>query len=70
MIPLTEIFESIGQTDANAQMIMESFDLNISDMVGFSKNQKHVIIKDNDNMIYCDIDPTTRKRVHDFLRSF
>ena len=70
MIPLTEIFESIGQTDANAQMIMESFDLNISDMVGFSKNQKHVIIKDNDNMIYCDINPTTRKRVHDFLRSF
>lgn len=70
MIPLTEILECVGKTDVNTQVVMESFDLDQDSLVGFSKGNKHVIIRDNNNMIYCNIDPSTRKRVNDYLRSF
>lgn len=70
IVPLTEILENVGKKDPNAQIIMEAFDLSTDNMVGFSKGNKHVIIKDNDNMIYCGIDMETRKRVNDYLKSF
>ena len=70
MIPLKEILENIGNTDVNAQIIMESFDLTKDDLVGFSKSKKHIIIKDNDNMIYCDIDIASRNKLNDYLKSF
>ena len=69
-IPLKEILQSVGHTDANAQLIMESFDLTYDDIVGFTPDHKNVIIRDNNNMIYCNIDPTTRNKVNDFFRSF
>lgn len=70
VIPLKEILENIGNTDVNAQIIMESFDLTNDDLVGFSPSKKHIIMRDNDNMIYCDIDPTSRNKLYDYLRSF
>lgn len=70
LIPLGEILEYVGKTDVNAQVIMESFDLTPDNMTGFSRNNKHVIIRDSDNMIYCNIDPTTRKKVNEYLASF
>ena len=69
-IPLKEILESVGRTDVNAQLIMESFDLTYDDMVGFTPDHKNLLIKDNNNMIYCNIDPATRNKVNDFFRSF
>ena len=48
---------------------MESFDLSTDAMVGFSKDNKHVILRDNNNMIYCNIDQNARKKVNDFMRS-
>lgn len=70
MIPLTEILESVGHTDPNAQLIMESFDLNDSDLCGISKDHKHLIMKDDRNMIYCNINMDSRKKIYDYLRSF
>ena len=70
VVPLKEILESVGKTDVNTQIIMESFDLTNDDLVGFSKDNRHIIMKDNNNMIYCDIDHKSRKKVHDYLRSF
>jgi hypothetical protein len=70
VVPLTEILEAVGKTDPNAQTIMESFNLTPADMVGFSEGNKHVLIKDSDNMIYCNINPKTRGLVNDFFRSF
>ena len=70
VIPLKEILENIGTTDVNAQIIMESFDLTTDDLVGFSSSKKHLIIKDDDNMIYCNINPESRNKLHDYLRSF
>ena len=69
LMPLKDILESVGRTDVNAQIIMESFDLTNDDMVGFSKDNKHIIFKDNNNMIYCNIDQSSRKKVNDFMRS-
>lgn len=69
LIPLKEILESAGRTDVNAQMIMESFELDNDSLVGFSKNNQHIIMKDNNNMIYCNMEPSTRKKVNDCLRS-
>lgn len=69
MVPLKEILEYAGKRDVNAQIIMESFDLNDDNLVGFSKNNKHIIMKDNDNTIYCNMTPETRNKVNDCLRS-
>lgn len=70
IIPLKEILESVGKRDVNAQIIMESFDLTNDDLVGFSPDHKHMIMKDNNNMIYCNIDQESRKKVNEYLRSF
>lgn len=70
MVPLKEILESIGKTDVNTQMIMESFDLPLDALVGIDKSRTHAIIKDKDNMIYSNISPETKHRVDDFLSSF
>lgn len=70
MIPLKEILESVGNTDVNTQMILESFDLTDDDLYGFTPDHKHVIIKDEDNTIYANISPKTKKRVDDFFNSF
>lgn len=70
MIPLGEILEYVGKTDVNTQVIMESFDLSMDNLTGFSKDNKHIIIRDNDNMIYCGINPATRKKVNEYLASF
>lgn len=70
VIPLKEILENVGKTDVNAQIIMESFELDTNDLVGFTKDNKHMIMRDNNNMIYCDIDAKSRSKVNDFFRSF
>lgn len=70
MIPLKEILESVGKTDVNTQMILESFDLNESALQGFDNSRKRVIIKDKDNTIYANISPETKHRVDDFFNSF
>lgn len=70
MVPLKEILESIGKTDVNTQMIMESFDLPLDSIIGIDKSRTHAIIKDKDNMIYSNISPETKHKVDDFLSSF
>ena len=69
MVPLKEILEYAGKRDVNAQVIMESFDLTDDNLVGFSQDHKHIIMKDNDNTIYCNMTPETRNKVNDCLRS-
>lgn len=70
MIPLKEILTDIGKTDVNASMILESFDLSLDDLAGFSEDKKQMIIRDEDNMIYTNISPQSVKRVHEFYNSF
>ena len=70
MIPLAEILTEVGRTDVNTNVIMEAFDLPMENLCGFDAERKHVIIRDNDNMIYSDISPATVKKVNDFYRSF
>jgi hypothetical protein len=70
MIPLTEILESVGKTDPNPQVIMESFDLSLNDIRGITPDRKHLIIKDENNTIYCNINPESRNKINEFLRSF
>jgi hypothetical protein len=70
LIPLKEILENVGRTDVNAQAIMEAFDLTNDDLVGFTPDKKNMIMKDNNNMIYCNINQESRKKVNEYLRSF
>lgn len=70
LIPLKEILESVGKTDVNTQMIMESFELPMENLYGFTESRNQVIIKDDDNMIYANISPKTKKKVDDFFNSF
>lgn len=70
MIPLKDILIDVGTKDVNTQVILESFDLPLENLVGFDGERKHVIIRDDDNRIYADISPETAKRVNDFFTSF
>ena len=51
-------------------MILESFDLPMDNLMGFDESRQHVIIKDDNNMIYSNINPDTAKKVNDFFGSF
>lgn len=70
MVPLKEILEDVGRTDVNANMIMEAFDLGMDSLVGFDAGKKHVMIRDENNVIYANINPETVKKVNDFYHSF
>ncbi len=70
MVPLKEILEDVGRTDVNANMIMEAFDLGMDSLVGFDAEKKHVMIRDENNVIYANINPETVKKVNDFYHSF
>ena len=66
-IPLKEILEYAGRKNVNTQVVMESFELTNDDLFGFSKDAKHILIKDNDNTIYCNMDPKLSKEVRSYL---
>ena len=70
MRPLKDILLDIGRTDVTTQMILESFDLTEDNLYGFDYTKEHVIIKDENNMIYANIDPSTVKKINDFYNSF
>ena len=70
IVPLREILNLVGSKDVNVQVLMESFDLEMNDLVGIDKTHTHAIIRDRDNTIYANISPETKKRVDDFFSSF
>lgn len=70
IIPLKEILEYAGYRDVNVNTIMESFDLNMEDVIGFDKPHKNFMIRDNNNILYVNMRPETKKLVDDFFESF
>ena len=70
MIPLREILDMVGNQDENIGLIMESFDLDLNDIVGFNADHSKAIVQDNTNTIYAKINPKTKKKVDDFFSSF
>lgn len=70
IIPLKEILEYVGMKDVNTQIIMESFDLDTSDIIGFDDNKNHLMIRDDQNVIYSKMSREIVNEVHDFYRSF
>lgn len=70
MVPLKEILEDVGRTDVNANLIMEAFDLGPESLCGFDNSKEHVILRDDSNYIYANINPKTVKMVNDFYSSF
>lgn len=69
-VSLKEILEDVGKTDINAELIMEAFDLSPENMIGFDTSKRHVIMRDENNIIYANINPNTVKKVNDFYSSF
>ena len=70
VIPLKEILTNIGHSDPSTQLILESFDLNESNLIGITEDRKHTIIKDENNIIYANVKPETVKKINDFYESF
>lgn len=70
MVPLKEILMDVGHKDVNAGLILEAFDLSVDNLCGFDLTKEHVIIKDENNVVYANINPTTVKRVNEFYNSF
>lgn len=70
LLPLKEIMEYVGHKDVTSQIIMEAFELDASDMIGFDENKNHAIFIDGNNTIYAKMDPKTVKEVHNFYESF
>lgn len=70
MIPLKEILLDVGRTDVNAGLILEAFDLPLDNLCGFDSSREHVIIRDENNYVYANINPDTVKKVNDFYNSF
>ena len=70
MIPLNEILQLVGTQDVNTEILMESFDLGLEDLVGITKDHTHGILVDKDRTIYTKISPETKHKVDDFFASF
>lgn len=70
MIPCEDFIKDVCKSDINAQMIMESFELDMNDAIGFDEKKEHLMIRDKDNMVYCKIRPETKRKMDDFLSSF
>lgn len=66
-VPIGELLNYAGTKNINTQVIMESFNLSLDDCVGFSKGAEHIILKDNDNTIYCNMDLKLKKEVNSYL---
>lgn len=69
-VPLTEILHDVGKTDVNVKMIMESFELDDSSLMGFGKNHRTIIIKDENNTMYTKVNPESVRKIQDFYGSF
>ena len=70
-IPMKDLIGRISNSDPNAQVILEGFDLDIDSVMGFTPNRKNMIIRDQDsNTIYCGINQKSKRIVDDFFRSF
>lgn len=70
MIPLKEILLDAGRKDVNVNLIMEAFNLTEDNLYGFDSTREHIILKDENNYVYANINPNTVKRVNEFYRSF
>ena len=70
LLPLKEVLENVGHRDVNTQLIMESFELSQEDMLGFTNDLSHMIVKDGMNTIYAKISPESVNEVKDFYSSF
>lgn len=69
-LPLEQIFERIGKSDYNTQLVLEAFDLDIDAIQGISSDTDHLIVRDGNNQMYVGISPKAKKEVKDFLTSF
>lgn len=67
ILPLKEILEYAGKKCVNSRVIMESFELDADSLVGFDRNCEHIIMKDNDNLIFSKMDSKVRKEVNGYL---
>ena len=51
-------------------LVYESFELDASLITGFTEDTNQAIIRDGDNMLYVNMNPSTKKEIHDFLSSY
>lgn len=68
MIPVSELISNIN--DSNVEYILESFELDKKDIVGFDNSMEHAIIREDNNIIYGNLDRDTIRKVKDFYNSF
>lgn len=69
MIPLMEILEMAGKKDPNLNMVMESFNLTLENVVDISNDHNFFMVRDKDNMLYVNMHPQTKKDVDEYFSS-
>lgn len=70
MVPLKDILLDVGKKDPTTEMICEAFDLTYDNLVGFSDDHKQVIVRDDTNRLFINVNPDTVKMINDFYTSF
>lgn len=72
-IPVTEFVdfkEFITESDKNLNLVVESYDYSMDEIVGFDPITHNVIIESEGNKIFVNTNRETKKKVEDFLSSF
>jgi hypothetical protein len=70
VIPLKDILTNLGNTDVTTQVVLESFNLDTDNIIGVTKNHKQIIIENDGNYIYTNINKDSVNKVNDFFSSF
>lgn len=68
IIPIDELKKDIK--DSNIDYIMEAYDLTNDNIIGFDKSKEHAIIRDDNNIIYGNLNRNTIRKIKDFYSSF
>ena len=67
IVPLNDILKYTAEHDDNVKIMMESFEMDNNNLVGFTPKKKQLIMQDDRNTIYCNLNMDTRKKVSSFL---
>lgn len=70
MIPLSELYNDLAESDPSLNAYMESYDIDISNIVGISDDKKDIVINpDNGLYIFAGMNKKSISMINDFYRS-
>lgn len=67
VVPIDEILKYAASSDNNTRFIMESFELDMSSLIGFDNSNEHILIKDGGSIIGSKMGSKVRKEITGYL---